>query len=250
MFILMIFAILLLQGNIGTWESNGKLQNCKIITDYLFFNLNNIQNFSDLDTFVSFLEIYSELELRMIESDRRILEKTLSNFNSLNTRPLQSSYSNIRLDLKLMSMGGALKCQLSSQATLVKWWQTQKIQASTSKATLKIHEWKQLYEMCIKDLQFMAGSLSHKISFPSQVIKFLLDQSSSLYSRVTIWRMGTTELIPIKNLHLWCCPKILRDFRNLEDKTRPQAFFSYLRSIIDTDIRYRAESKGFVERSY
>lgn len=89
MFILMIFAILLLQGNIGTWESNGKLQNCKIITDYLFFNLNNIQNFSDLDTFVSFLEIYSELELRMIESDRRILEKTLSNFNSLNTRPLQ-----------------------------------------------------------------------------------------------------------------------------------------------------------------
>lgn len=249
MFILMIFAILLLQGNIGTWESNGKLQIAKLllITFSLIWITSRI---SLIWIVVSFLEIYSELELRMIESDRWILEKTLSNFNSLNTHPLQSSYSNIRLNLKLMSMGGALKCQLSSQATLVKWWQTQKIQASTSKATLKIHEWKQLYEMCIKDLQFMAGSLSHKISFPSQVIKFLLDHSSSLYSRVTIWRMGTTELIPIENLHLWCCPKILRDFRNLEDKTGPQAFFSYLRSIIDTDIRYRAESKGFVERSY
>lgn len=45
----------------------------------------------------------------MTESDRWKLDKTLAAFNILNTHPLPSSCSSIKLDLKLMSVGGALE---------------------------------------------------------------------------------------------------------------------------------------------
>lgn len=90
---------------------NFKLQN---ITDYPFSNLNSIQNFSNLGSFVSFLETHSELELQVTEGDRWRLDKALSDFNILNTHPLQGSCSSIELELKFVSVGGALKCQLSS----------------------------------------------------------------------------------------------------------------------------------------
>ena len=84
-----------------------KLQNS---TDYPFSNLNRVQNFSNLGSCVSFLETHSELELKVTESVRWILDKALSDFNTLNTHPLQSSCSSIKLDLRLMSVGGTLKC--------------------------------------------------------------------------------------------------------------------------------------------
>lgn len=90
-----------------------KLQN---IIDYPFFNLNRVQNFSNLGSFVSFLETHSKLELQVTEGDRWRLDRALSDFNILNTHPLQGSCSSRKLDLKLMSVGGALKCQLSSEA--------------------------------------------------------------------------------------------------------------------------------------
>lgn len=94
-----------------------KLQNS---TDYPFSNLHRVQNFSNLGSCVSFLETHSELELKVTESVTWILDKALSDFNTLNTHPLQSSCSSIKLDLRLMSVGGTLKCQLSSQASWVK----------------------------------------------------------------------------------------------------------------------------------
>lgn len=87
-----------------------KLQN---ITDHPFSNLNRVQNFPNLGSLVSFLGTHSELELKVTGGDRWILNKALSDVNILDTQPLPSSSSSIKLGLKLMRVGGTLKWQLS-----------------------------------------------------------------------------------------------------------------------------------------
>lgn len=94
-----------------------KLQN---ITDCPFSNLNGVQNFSSLGSFVSLLETHSKLRIKVTEGYRGRLDKALSDFDTLNTHPLQGSCSSIKLDMKLMSVCGSLKCQLLSYATGMK----------------------------------------------------------------------------------------------------------------------------------